>query len=79
MEENVWIVVDSRLVQFVEDSHENVRARFGGSMNVVVVRRCDAPYGLGLVGVHEGRFLATVGRSWEGTGPGSASPASRSL
>jgi len=62
MEENVRVVVDSRLVQFAEDSHENVRAHFEDSMNVVVVRKCDGLWGLGLVGVHEGRFLATVGR-----------------
>ena len=62
MEENVMEAVDSRLVWIAEDSHENVRARFGDSMNVVVVRKCGAPYGLGLVGVHEGRFLATIGR-----------------
>jgi hypothetical protein len=55
-------VVDSRLVRIAEDSHENVMARFGNSMNVTVVRKCDVPYGLGLVGVHEGRFLAMVGR-----------------
>ena len=61
MEENVRVVVDSRLVQIAEDSHENV-ARFGDSMIVAVERKCDAPYGLGLVGVHGGRFLATVGR-----------------
>lgn len=62
MEENVMEAVDSRLVRIAEDNHENVRARFGDSMNGVVVRKCGAPYGLGLVDVHEGRFLATIGR-----------------
>ena len=62
MEENVKVVVGSRLVRIAEDSHENVRARFGDSMIVMVVRKCDVLYGLGLVGVHEGCFLATVGR-----------------
>ena len=78
--------VDSTLVRIAEDSHENARAHFGDSTDVVVVRKCDAPHGLGLVGVHEGRFLATIGRdwafaseSWGGKEPGSASRVSKNL
>ena len=62
MEENVMEAVDSRLLRIAEDSLGNARARSGDSMNVVVVRKCGAPYGLGLVDVHEGGFLATIGR-----------------
>ena len=61
MEENVRGAVYSRLVWIAGDSHENVRVRLGDSMSVTVVRRCDVPYDLGLVGVHERHSLATVG------------------
>ena len=60
--ENVRVAVGSKLVWIVEDSHENAKVRFGDSMSVMAARRYDVLYDLGLVGVHEGRFLATVAR-----------------
>jgi len=60
--ENVRVAVGSKLVWIAEDSHENVKVRFGDSMSVMAAHKYDVLYGLGLVGVHEGRFLAMVAR-----------------
>lgn len=61
MEENVE-AVDSRLVRIAQGSYGIGRPRFGDSMSVMAVHRCDVLYDLGPVDVYEERFLATVGR-----------------